>query len=67
MGCEVTSVYNDEIVGKMGYSQRIVDDLLARDFRHAAPLPLAHFDSVKNIEGFGQSYATGKIFFTVVG
>lgn len=67
MGCEVTSVYNDEIVGKMGYSQRIVDDLLVRDFRHAAPLPLPHLQSVKNIEGFGQSYATGKIFFTVVG
>jgi hypothetical protein len=33
MGCEVTSVYNDEIVGKMGYSQAIIDDLLQRDFR----------------------------------
>jgi hypothetical protein len=35
MGCEVTSVYNDEIIGKLGYSQRIVDDLLTRDFRTA--------------------------------
>ena len=42
MGCEVTSVYNDEIVGKMGFSQTIVDDLLDRDFRTASPLPETH-------------------------
>jgi hypothetical protein len=38
MGCEVTSAYNDEVVGKMGFTQPIVDDMLARDFRKAATM-----------------------------
>lgn len=38
MGCEITSVYNDEIVGKVGYSQPIIDDLLDRDYRSACTI-----------------------------
>lgn len=38
MGCEVTSAYNDEVTGKMGFTQPVVDDMLTRDFRKAAPM-----------------------------
>jgi hypothetical protein len=33
MGCSVVSVYNDEIIGKIGYPQAVLDDISARDFK----------------------------------
>ena len=33
MGCEVVSVYNDEVIGKVGYDQQIINDLIDRDYR----------------------------------
>ena len=36
MGCSVVSVYNDEIIGKIGYPQIVLDDLSSRDIK---PLP----------------------------
>jgi hypothetical protein len=69
MGCEVTSVYNDEITGKMGYSSRINEDLLERDFRCNCLMSEAEINlsNIKNIEGFTQSFATGRLFFTIIG
>lgn len=68
MGCEVTSVYNDEIIGKIGFSQQIIEDLLARDFRPVSPIPPDKLaKTISNIEGFTQSFTSGRIFFTIVG
>ena len=33
MGCEVVSVYNDEVVGKIGLPTFAIHDLFARDHR----------------------------------
>lgn len=38
MGCSVVSVYNDEVIGKIGYPQIVLDDLSARDFKSSATL-----------------------------
>jgi hypothetical protein len=69
MGCEVTSAYNDEVTGKMGFTQPVVDDMLTRDFRVATPMApeeLKNKTAVHNIEGFTQSYASGRLFFVVI-
>ena len=39
MGCQVVSVYNDEVIGKVGYPQNIIDDLIDRDYRQISTLP----------------------------
>lgn len=68
MGCEVTFAYNDEVTGKIGFIQPIVDDMLARDFRRASPMTEEEMKktAVHNIEGFTQSYASGRSFFAVI-
>lgn len=67
MGCEVTSVYNDEITGKVGYNKRIVDDLLKRDFRKAYVMESEKVKKeVARVEGFTQSFAIGRICFATV-
>lgn len=38
MGCEVVSVYNDEVIGKIGFSQGIIEDLIDRDCRQPKAL-----------------------------
>lgn len=38
MGCEVVSVYNDEVIGKIGLPQTIIQDLFDRDYRQLKPL-----------------------------
>ena len=40
MGCEVVSVYNDEVIGKVGYPQQIINDLIDRDYRQLKALPV---------------------------
>lgn len=67
MGCEVTSVYNDELTGKVGYNKRIIDDLLRRDFRKAYEMESEKVKKeVVRVEGFTQSFAIGKICFATV-
>lgn len=67
MGCEVTSVYNDEITGKIGYNKRIIDDLLKRDFRKVYALESEKVKKeVMRVEGFSQSFAIGRICFATV-
>lgn len=67
MGCEVTSVYNDEITGKVGYNKRIVEDLLKRDYRRAYGLESEMVrKEVMRVEGFTQSFAIGRICFAVI-
>ena len=39
MGCEVTSVYNDEVLGKIGLPQSSIDDLISRDYANSYQLP----------------------------
>ena len=39
MGCNVVSVYNDEVIGKIGYPQLVLDDLCSRDYRTLCFLP----------------------------
>lgn len=44
MGCSVVSVYNDEIIGKIGYPQIVMNDLSSRDFK-----PLSHLKNTKEV------------------
>lgn len=68
MGCEVVSVYNDEVIGKIGFAQTLIDDLIDRDYRQLQPLP-NHKELTKKIKfiyGFTQSFVISKLFFTII-
>lgn len=68
MGCEVVSVYNDEIIGKIGYPQALIDDLIDRDYRQLKPLqkPKETTNKIRHIYGFTQSFTTTRLYFTMV-
>lgn len=38
MGCEITSVYADEVVGVIGYPQQVLTDLMKRDYSSAVAI-----------------------------
>ncbi len=62
MGCTVVSVYNDEVVGKIGYPQQVLDDLSARDFRPPSPTPQSLQPTISTIYGYTQSFTTTRLF-----
>ena len=68
MGCEVVSVYNDEVIGKVGFPQQIINDLIDRDYRQLKPLPnYKQFNkNIKHIYGFTQSHTISQLFFSVI-
>jgi hypothetical protein len=69
MGCEVVSVYNDEVIGKVGYCQALIDDLIDRDYRQlkVLPKPQNTTKEINLIYGFTQSFTTSNLFFRVIG
>lgn len=68
MGCEVVSVYNDEIIGKIGFPQALIEDLIDRDYRQLQPLVKTKeiTSKIKHLYGFTQSFAITKLFFTII-
>lgn len=65
MGCDVVSVYNDEVIGVLGYPQPIMDDLSKRDYAFGQPaIPQSNPPYI--IEGYTQSYTEGSMLITHV-
>ena len=63
------SVYNDEVIGKVGYPQSIINDLIDRDYRQLKKMN--NYQQVNkqiaSVYGFTQSHTTSKLFFCVIG
>lgn len=57
MGCQVVSVYNDEVAGVMGYPETILNDLLRRDYSTANLLKQLPQKHDYFLYGFTQSFA----------
>lgn len=68
MGCEVVSVYNDEVIGKIGMPQTIIQDLFDRDYRQCRPIskPKELSPKIQHIFGFTQSFAISKLYFIMI-
>ena len=68
MGCEVTSVYNDEVLGKIGLPQPLIDDLITRDYAASYQLlsPKEVLGRVDRVYGFNQLSLGCGLFLTTV-
>jgi hypothetical protein len=67
MGCEVVSIYADEVIGKLGYSKSIMDDLIDRDYHSKQNYPQYRnlSSAIQNIYGFSLSYVKS-CFYTAL-
>lgn len=57
MGCQVVSVYSDEVAGAIGYPDPILQDLMRRDYASSNLLKQPSHNHAFNVQGFTQSFA----------
>lgn len=57
MGCQVVSVYSDEVAGAIGYPDPILQDLMRRDYASSNLLKQPSHSHAFNVQGFTQSFA----------
>ena len=66
MGCQVVSVYHDEVAGAIGYPEPVLNDLMRRDYSSAnflKQIPPSHNFFVY---GFTQSFAEASLYAYVL-
>lgn len=66
MGCEVVSVYNDEVAGVLGYPEEILEDLHHRDFMQTNLLKKVQKNHRYLAYGFTQSFTQNNLFTYVL-
>ena len=66
MGCQVVSVYNDEVAGAIGYPEPILHDLMRRDYSISNLLKQVPPKHNFFVYGFNQSFAESKMFSYVL-
>lgn len=66
MGCQVVSVYNDEVAGALGYPEPILNDLMRRDYSNSNLLKQVPEKHNFFVYGFTQSFAESSMYSYVL-